>query len=192
MKEAKHYQKNKMGNVESAGIRIANETSVSLVYVISQLGPLYWGVIQPGERVSRHTGRVWFTVETYPYDGRNEPSTWDAVCGPLLATITSIVVVATAGTAAAAVSPATGSLAAALAPIVTSPAVTGFAAGLIAAGEYGAMAYGLKKELEKKLTDTLNRVVKHGHYANGDWIHVRGGPKENIDFRMWKKMRFEG
>ena len=65
-----------MGNAQNAGVRIANLTEVLLVYVIKQVGPLYWGVIKPGKRVSRHTGRVWFTVVTYPYDGTNEPTTW--------------------------------------------------------------------------------------------------------------------
>lgn len=49
-----------MGNEQSLArdqsVRIANLTEIPLVHVISQIGPLYWGVLQPGERVTRWTG----------------------------------------------------------------------------------------------------------------------------------------
>ena len=55
-----------MGNSQSMeenhSVRIANETEIPLVYVLSMLGPLYWAVVQPGERVTRQTGKFWFTV----------------------------------------------------------------------------------------------------------------------------------
>ena len=49
---------NSQSREENESVRIANQTEVPLVYVLSMLGPLYWGVIQPGDRVTRQTGRV--------------------------------------------------------------------------------------------------------------------------------------
>ena len=185
-----------MGNTESsASVRIANQTELPLVYVIKQVGPLYWGVIQPGERVTRHTGRVWFTVETYPYDGSNEPTTWQAVKGPLLISLASIAVVATGGAAAVAATPASGTAAAALAPLVSSPVVIGIEAAASAAAAYGAAAATAntisETVLERELIRTCNHVSKSGHYANGDWIHVRGGPKRDVHCLDWEPMCFE-
>ena len=183
-----------MGNAQNAGVRIANLTEVPLVYVIKQVGPSYWGVIKPGKRVSRHTGRVWFTVETYPYDGTNEPTSWQAVKGPFLVSISAFATVAIGGAAAMAAVPAAGSCAAALAPIVTSPIVAGLLAGTCSAGSAIAAAEafnGISKEiLEKQLIKTCNHVSKAGHYANGDWIHVKGGPKKDVSPMQWKTMHF--
>ena len=145
-------------------------------------------------RVSRHTGRVWFTVETYPYDGTNEPTTWQAVKGPLLVSISALAIVATEGAAEMDAVPAAGSCAAALAPIVTSPIVAGLLAGTYSAGSAIAAAETFneisKETLEKQLINTCNHVSKAGHYANGDWIHVKGGPKKDVSPMQWKSMRF--
>ena len=100
-------------------VRIANFTEIPLVYVISQLGPLYWGVVQPNERVTRCTGRVWFTVTCYPWNGSNEPDTGHAVLQTLMPSLAMLGVVVTGGIAAIGAGvAATGTAAAALAPIL--------------------------------------------------------------------------
>ena len=177
---------------ENQSVRIANQTEVPLVYVLSMLGPLYWGVIQPGERVTRQTGRVWFTVTCYPYDGNNEPTNTQAVLGVLIPTVASIIVVATGGLAAAAATPIAGTAAAALAPLTTSALV----AGGVAAAEMAVTVIGpglvLKKEFVDAAERALNQVKITGHYANGDWLHVRGGIKKNEPYSAWQPMRIEG
>ena len=164
---------------ENQSVRIANQTEVPLVYVLSMLGRLYWGVIQPGDRVTRQTGRVWFTVTCYPYDGYNKPTNTQAVLGVLMPAVAGIIVVATGGLAAAAATPIAGTAAAALAPMATSALVAGGAE----AASVGVSVIGPELALKKEFVDAaeraLNQVKIMGHYANGDWLHVRGGIKNN-------------
>ncbi len=176
---------------ENHSVRIANETEIPLVYVLSMLGPLYWGVVQPGQRVTRQTGRVWFTVTCYPYDGKNEPSNTQAVLGVLIPASIGIIVVATGGLAAAAAAPAAGTAAAALAPMVTSAFVAGGAAATSAALTVIGPGVALKKEFVDAAKRALNQVEVTGHFANGDWLHVRGGIKKNEPYSAWHPMRFE-
>ncbi|CAM6100183.1 unnamed protein product [Calypogeia fissa] len=160
-------------------VRIANQTEIPLVYVISQVGPLYWGVIQPGERVTKITGRVWFTITCYPYDGKNEPTTMEAVLGVLIPTAAALFIAITAGVAAAGAIPAAGTAAAALQPLVAGPAFVGIGAEVGAGGAATTAAITAKNALIKSIERAYNKVEKTGHYANGDWIHVRGGIKKN-------------
>ena len=108
--------------------------------------------------------------------------------------ISALATVATGGAASMAAVPAAGSCAAALAPIVTSPIVAGLLAGTYSAGSAIAAAETFneisKETLEKQLINTCNHVSKAGHYANGDWIHVKGGPKKDVSPMQWKSMRF--
>lgn len=71
-------------------VRIFNNTELPLVFVVSQIGPLYWGVLQPGERAVRVTGRVWFTITCFPYTGDNEPTVTSAVLSTLIPTIAAL------------------------------------------------------------------------------------------------------
>lgn len=192
-----------MGNEQSLesdqSVRIANLTEVPLVYVISQVGPLYWGVIQPGERVSRHTGRVWFTVDCFPYDGHNEPQTKDAVIATLVPTILGLGVVAVGGWAfmgaAAAATPIAGTAQAILAellPLSAAPEV----AGAIAGGSAAFTAFGASEKIhgwvvtKKQVEDSMTSVRKTGHYANGDWLHVHGGPRKGVNPEEWGRLHF--
>jgi hypothetical protein len=153
---------------------------VSQVYVIKQVGNLYWGVLQPGERKTVVTGRVWFTLVVFPYDGSNEPTTSDAVLGTFIPVaailVTAMAAVVTGGAAA----PAAGTVAAALGPIATSAAVINSAifAGSATAG---TLTVAGKAAFEK----SINAATRKGHYANGDWVHIRGGPKATADFTTW-------
>ncbi|KAL8883090.1 MAG: hypothetical protein Q9198_000013 [Flavoplaca austrocitrina] len=172
-----------MGNTQSASVRITNQTEVPLVYVLSMLGPLYWGVIQPGDKVTRETGRVWLTVTCYPYTGDNEPTNTQAVLGILIPAAMSIIVVATGGAAAA----AAGTAGAALGPIAMRALVTG---GQVAARIVGPGIL-LRKEFVDCAEKALNVVKETGHYANGDWLNVRGGIKKDKPYSAWEPMRLE-
>lgn len=79
-------------NTES--VRVANQTEIPLVFVVRQVGPLHWKVLQPGERWSKQTGRVWFTLDAFPYDGNNEPTDADVALSILLPTIGILLAVA--------------------------------------------------------------------------------------------------
>jgi hypothetical protein len=177
-----------------ASIRIANQTEIPLVWVVSHVGPLYWGVLQPGQRVTQETGRCWFTVTCYPYDGHNQPTTDDAILGVLIPTAAAIFVVATAGVAAAGAVPVAGTTAAALQPLVSwqfGPAAVGMAAAIKATGGAYAGATLAQKAFMGAMGRATNKVEKVGHYANGDWMHVRGGIKKNEPYSSWQPMRFD-
>ena len=58
---------------------VNNQTTIPLVYVISQPPPLYWGIIHPLEWVQRKTGPFWFMLIVYPYQGGNVPTNCEVV-----------------------------------------------------------------------------------------------------------------
>ena len=142
--------------------------------------------------MTRQTGRVWFTVTCYPYDGKNEPTNTQAVLGVLIPAAMGIIVVATGGLAAAAAAPAAGTIAAALAPMATSALVAGGAAATGAAVTIVRPGVALKKEFVDAAERALNSVKVTGHLANGDWLHARGGIKKNDPYSAWQPMRIEG
>jgi len=192
-----------MGNEQSLesdqSVRIANFTEFPLVYVISQVGPLYWGVLQPGERVTRCTGRVWFTIDCFAYDGTNEPKTDKAVLQTLIPSLAVLGVFVTGGWAWAAASaalPAAGTAQAALLPLLPISEAP-LAIGAVAGGKAVVTAFGAAKVAQEVLVSKehlergLKPAHKTGHYANGDWLHVRGGPKTGVDGSAWGGFRFE-
>ena len=181
----REYQEN------SESIRIANQTELPLVYVISQVGVLYRGIIQPGERVIRLTGRVWFTVTCYPYDGTNLPTDKDVILPIFIWIGAAIALAATAGTAALAAAPAVGTAQVIFAGTATAASVNGAAAAIAAGPAVYGGAQAAQSALVGDLERTLNAVVLKGHYANGDWLHVRGGPREGVVHSAWEPLRFE-
>ena len=58
------------------GISVCNETGIEVIVTLSQVGPLHWDRVQPGETKTIECGQVWFTVTTRLWDG-NEPTGWD-------------------------------------------------------------------------------------------------------------------
>ena len=100
-----------------AGIAVKNESALPILVICSQLTPLHWGKIMPGETWNAHNAlgmsKVWFTVCVAPWDPKKEPTA--------------------AGVAA--------SLAAVIAvPLVAAPLVLGGAASLAMAPLLGVMA----------------------------------------------------
>ena len=60
------------------GIQVRNETAVPLLVILSQLTPLHWERVDPGQVFNLgnrlHVGRVWFTVSVSLFDERNVPT----------------------------------------------------------------------------------------------------------------------
>jgi hypothetical protein len=182
-----------MGNSESReqneSVRIANETEIPLVYVISMMNPLYWGVIQPGQSVTRQTGRVWVTVSTFPYTGLNEPDTAEAVLGIVLPTLGGLIGLAAGGPLAAVLGAEIGLT---LDFIILHNNVPDANERETIAVNVGGTKYKLEKDFVQKCDQCLNEVKKVGHYANGDWLHVRKGIKKGVPYQNWEPMVFEG
>jgi len=62
------------------GFLIRNETDFDLDISLNQVGPLYYGVVKPGETFIRDTGAVWFTIEaSVNIDGVPKYDDWDCV-----------------------------------------------------------------------------------------------------------------
>ena len=64
----------KVGNTMAPGINVRNETEFPVLFVLSQLSPLHWARIEPGETHHIDCGRVWFTISTEVYDETTEPT----------------------------------------------------------------------------------------------------------------------
>ncbi len=58
------------------GISVCNKTGVEVIVALSQVGPLHWIRVRPGETKKINCGKVWFTVNAKLWDG-SEPSDWD-------------------------------------------------------------------------------------------------------------------
>ena len=89
------------------GFSIKNETIWPLQISLSQVGPLYFDVIQPGQTFTRDTGAVWFTVRASVFlDEKDRITDWDAVMPVAIIVGTVIIAAVTAGAAAYAGGPA--------------------------------------------------------------------------------------
>lgn len=80
------------------GIRVVNEAHVPIECALKHLGPLYWGVIYPGEVFYRNTGAVWWTLACKPvYDGKGVIRVGEAIWPVADLVVAIIVTIATAG-----------------------------------------------------------------------------------------------
>ena len=83
------------------GFQIYNATEWPLTVSIDQVGPLYYGLLNPGEVFDRTTGAVWFTLKAQPSpDGVCHITDWD-VAMPIVEITGSIMLAAVTGGASA-------------------------------------------------------------------------------------------
>lgn len=79
------------------GIAIKNEGAVPILVICSQLTPLHWGRVEPGETWNSgnvlNMGRVWFTVSVSVYEERNVP-TVTSVVASIVALSASVIFIA--------------------------------------------------------------------------------------------------
>ena len=108
------------------GVSVCNNTGIELLFTLSQVGPLHWERVLPGNTKKIDCGKVWFTVSAKLWDG-NEPDDWD-VAKPFVIGIGAGVAIV-GGVAAIAIA----------APAAAAGTAT---AGTVAAVEGGAVAAG--------------------------------------------------
>lgn len=83
------------------GFMIRNDTQWQLQISLAQAGPLYFGVVRPGEIFRRDTGSVWFTVRAAIFlDEKDRITNWDAVA-PVAAIVGTVLAAAVTGGLAA-------------------------------------------------------------------------------------------
>jgi hypothetical protein len=80
----------KAGEALAPGINVRNESEVPVLFVLSQLSPLHWVKVEPGETQHVKCGRVWFTISTDEYEEEEEPS--KAGVAARIAAITTVTV----------------------------------------------------------------------------------------------------
>ncbi len=92
--------------MKTPGFKIKNDTIWPLQISLNQVGPLYYGVIQPGETFERDTGAVWFTIKASVFlDEKDRITDWDVIF-PIATVVGTVVLAAvTAGAAAYAAGP---------------------------------------------------------------------------------------
>jgi hypothetical protein len=77
--------------MQSPGFEIYNGTIWPLQIALKQVGPLYYGIVQPGQYFRRDTGAVWFTINaSIALDGKEHISDWDCVW-PVAAIVGTVV-----------------------------------------------------------------------------------------------------
>ena len=60
--------------VVAPGFSVRNETPFPILFVMSQLTPLHWTKVMPGETCKINCGRVFFTISTELYNEETEPT----------------------------------------------------------------------------------------------------------------------
>jgi hypothetical protein len=85
----------------SPGFIIKNETIWPVQISLEQVGPLYFGVIQPGEYFVRNTGAVWFTIKAGLFLQEKDRITEKDAVWPVVVIAGSVLVAAATGGAAA-------------------------------------------------------------------------------------------
>ncbi|KAI5804122.1 hypothetical protein DFH27DRAFT_610154 [Peziza echinospora] len=144
---------------------ICNETHLTLVYVISNLSPLFWGVLHPGEFVERTTGPFYFQLKTYPYSGANLPRQRAAVIAGLDTAAQVLVGTLMLGT------------------VVAAGVTTPLGVGVVAVGSGILTRKVSRRAVWEKKWVRANRKrgsfneVKMWVRGNGKWVYVRGGPE---------------
>lgn len=154
-----------MGAIESRSVRIYNQTDFPILYVLRMPSPYYWGVIEPGQRVVRDTGRVWFTVTVEAYDGKG-----DVTYNDVLRVDMSIITIVN--------------------PDFDSPGMELMIA-LMDSRRKNLPWPGGSPPWYWERADGINGtqiVTRHGHYANGDWLNVHGGPKSGQPASQWRPL----
>lgn len=174
------------------GFKIVNKTQFPIQVSIGQVGPLYWGVVQPGQTFHRRTGAVWFTLsaETYIEGTTRKIKKSDAIIPIATMVATSLSAAFTLGTSAVAAGAAGGATAVAAGTLGSS--VVGVSSALVAAGipatsalavggalVGGTMSQAVVGPVMRKIFSKENVMAsKKGCYARRcPTYEVTGGPK---------------
>lgn len=168
-------------NALVAGIAVKNESELPILVICSQVTPLHWGKIMPGETWNVHNvlgmSKVWFTVCVTPWDPKKEP-TAAGVAASLAAVAIAVPLVAAplvlGGAASLAMAPIMGIMATDAG--TTAAASMGAAVfGTLALGGGGAICGGASVAAATiKMARALVGIRRDGVYSDGSTLVVRG------------------
>ncbi len=159
------------------GFKIVNKTDFPIQVSLNQVGPLYWGIVEPGKTWHRPTGAVWFTIkaETFIEGESKKIKNKDAIIPVAKLVAATLYTAFTAGTGAIAAAAAGGagalstSVAGVSGALIASglPATSALAiGGALVGGGTGSAAYKVAEEALKKVFSEENVTArKVGCYA---------------------------
>lgn len=151
------------------GFRIINNTNWPVEVSLDQVSCLYYGVAPAGQAFDRNTGAVWFTISAQQQLDTVERKALSTCVLPVAAIVGSIVLAAlTAGVGAAIAAPAAGTLAAAMAPIVTATSVTVTGAAIAGGATAGGVSTLVTTAIGTALKANGQGELK-GQYAGPPW-----------------------
>lgn len=90
-----------VSNAMVSGIKVRNETPIPILIVCSQLTPLHWGKIMPGETWNLNNeqkmGKVWFTCQVSAYSQKEEPTAASVAASIAAMTVATPLLILTGG-----------------------------------------------------------------------------------------------
>jgi len=174
--------------MQSHGFEIYNGTIWPLQIALKQVGPLYYGIVQPWQYFRRDTGAVWFTINaSIALDGKEHISDWDCVW-PVAAIVGTVALGALTGgagafAAAGTFAASTGVMAGittAMASALVGGGLTATSAIVVSGAVLGAVTSGAAASLLAKVFSNANADVSEaGCYAGPPWPF-------RTDVRTWK------
>jgi hypothetical protein len=155
-----------VSNAIVAGIKVRNETPLPILIVCSQLTPLYWGKIMPGETWNLNNeqkmGKVWFTCQVSAYSQKDEPTA------------------ASVATSIAAMTVMTPLL------ILSGPGGAVSTIGIVAAGRYLAeKTKGSVSSSSEELSFSVVGARRDGVYSDGSTLFVRGKLNDAAAYELY-------
>ncbi len=66
--------KSSISQTLAPGFNVRNESNIPILVILSQLSPLHWCKVDPGESKHMDCGRVFFTVSVEPWVEGKEPT----------------------------------------------------------------------------------------------------------------------
>ena len=160
----------------SPGFRIKNCTQWPLTVSLDQVGPLYYGLVQPGEIFQRDTGAVWFTIKaSISADNQCHITDWDCVM-PIASIVGSVLFGAITGGTSAFLSVGTSIGASAL---VAGGAVS-LSSIVVPSAVAGGLTVGTAASALGKIFSSGCDTKKMGCYAGLPWPFRENMPEYSV------------
>jgi hypothetical protein len=152
-----------VSNAMVSGIRVRNETPIPILIVCSQLTPLHWGKIMPGETWNLNNeqkmGKVWFTCQVSAYSQKEEPTAASVAASIAAMTVATPLILLTGGAGAV---------------------------GVLAAGGYLAeKTKGSVSSGSDELSFSVVGTRRDGVYSDGSTLFVRGKLNDAAAYELY-------
>lgn len=152
-----------VSNAMVSGIKVRNETPVPILIVCSQLTPLHWGRIAPGETWNLNNeqkmGKVWFTCTVSAYSKSEEPNAASVAASIAAMTVATPLIVLTGG--------------------------TGLVGALAVGGYLADKTKGTISSSSDELSFSVVGTRRDGVYSDGSTLFVRGKLNDAAAYELY-------